>query len=188
MAERKMADALQELYNDGVKAKMKDFIIENIDTIVEQLAGKYLTRTDVQTTYLSKSDAATTYATKTDLANVQIDTSNFAKLDSTNTFSDSITLEEPLTIVGYNNYGSNILFKVNANAAWSSEGTFTIAFTPKYQTPNVSHPGGADLIYKNSAGTSEIYLSPTSIELNINSTTYTFKSDGIYKEKTKIAG
>ena len=72
MAERKMADALQELYNDGVKAKMKDFIIENIDTIVEKLAGKYLTQTDAQTTYLTNSTASSTYLTKTDASNTYL--------------------------------------------------------------------------------------------------------------------
>ena len=57
MAERKMADALEELYNDGVKAKMKDFIIENIDTIVAQLAGKYLTQSDAQSQFASINSA-----------------------------------------------------------------------------------------------------------------------------------
>ena len=57
MAERKMADALDELYNDGVKAKMKDFIIENIDTIVAQLAGKYLTQSDAQSQFASINSA-----------------------------------------------------------------------------------------------------------------------------------
>ena len=56
------------------------------ETIVQALDNK-LNKTDAASTYLKKTDAASTYATKADLDDIDVDTSNLAKLNTENTFT-----------------------------------------------------------------------------------------------------
>ena len=131
MAERKMADALDELYNDGVKAKMKDFIIENIDTIVAQLAGKYLTQTDAQSQFAS------------------INTALSGKLGTTATAASAskviggtITLSGSVTGSGSFNSAGNVTINTSGGGTTYSTGTASTAGITKLYTSTGSSTDG----------------------------------------------
>ena len=137
------------------------------NTIVQALDGK-----------LNKTDAATTYATKTDLANVQIDTSNFAKLDSTNTFTAGINIEDRLYIKNPSQLGDSVIKMENT---LSANGEY-------FQIEHYSGVAGIKYYAPNNSGRAFIYLYANELEFYAGTTKYTFKSDGIYKGTTKIAG
>ena len=73
------------------------------ETIIQALDNK-LNKTDAATTYLTKTDASSTYLTQTSANSTymkktdSIDTSNFAKLDTANTFTKAQTINGKLTV------------------------------------------------------------------------------------------
>lgn len=142
MAERKMADALQELYDDGVKAKMKDFIIANIDTIVEQLADKYLAKNAkaasattadsatkatqdgngnvISSTYLTQTNAATTYLTKSDAS-----TTYLSKSTASSTYATKSELSGAGTTYSTGNASTAGITKLYTGTGSATDGTMT---------------------------------------------------------------
>ena len=157
MAERKMADALDELYNDGVKAKMKDFIIENIDTIVAQLAGKYLTQSDAQSQFAS------------------INTALSGKLGTTATAASAskviggtITLSGSVTGSGSFNSAGNVNITTSGGGATYSTGTASTTGITKLYTSTGSSIDGT---MTRQAITNELNTKANSSALTIYATT-----------------
>ena len=137
MAERKMADALDELYNDGVKAKMKDFIIENIDTIVAQLAGKYLTQSDAQSQFASINSALSGKLGTTAKAASATTADSASKVTG-----GTITLSGDVTGSGSFNSAGNVTINTSGGGTTYSTGTASTAGIKKLYTSTGSSTDG----------------------------------------------
>ena len=69
---RTIADSLNELYKNGVIAKIPTWINDYKNNIITALAPTFLKITDAANTYLTKAVASSTYLSKTDAANTYL--------------------------------------------------------------------------------------------------------------------
>ena len=184
------------------------------ETIVQALDNK-LNKTDAASTYLKKTDAASTYATKADLDDIDVDTSNLAKLNTENTFTKGQTIEnltiKKTAVEVIHAQGAGLALATTAKVIglvcglesfdkYPSDGsdrTGTLAF-------GVTNFAETGISWNDTAKTIELFSRYTSVKIDGQNqqvsitpygvgmsgfapTVYYFKPDGFYKGSTKIA-
>ncbi len=127
---RTLADALNELYKNGVTGKIKTWINDYKTDLITALTPTFLKITDAANTYLSKNSASSTYLTKTDAANTYLGKNAKAASSS---YADSAGTATNATNANYATSAGTATNATNANYA-TSAGTATNATNSNYAT------------------------------------------------------
>ena len=194
-------ETIETLYNLTVALTTNKPVME---AVVQELDKK-----------LNKTDAASTYATKADLDDIDVDTSNLAKLNTENTFTKGQTIEnltiKKTAVEVIHAQGAGLALATTAKVIglvcglesfdkYPSDGsdrTGTLAF-------GVTNFAETGISWNDTAKTIELFSRYTSVKIDGQNqqvsitpygvgmsgfapTVYYFKPDGFYKGSTKIA-